>query len=198
MTSRLFPLVCALFLGLATSPASAHIVERLDLSSLQKTAKTIIVGTVQQQKSFWHKKRIYTVSTLQIQTCFKGACKDKTIAIQQLGGVVGKLGQKAIGVKLLQPKSRVLLYLHRVHALTRVKNVVTPVHRIVGLSQGMMKFVKRNNKEFLVHDLSELAFPTTAKAHNKHEHEHGHKHEHSKIHMYPASTHLKSLTPLKK
>lgn len=158
--SRCFRTVIALcgglFAWLVCFQTQAHIVVHMELNSLQRRAATIVRGRVVTQRAVWKDKRIVTLSTVQVERCYKGTCRDKTIAVEQPGGTVENLVMRVFGVKHLALKSQVVLFLHSHHGVDKHDTQVLPVHQVVGLSQGILQVVKKDRQEFLVQDLSGL------------------------------------------
>ncbi len=159
--------IISLLVVLWPSSGRAHIVKPMNLSELQKQASLIVEGKVSAQTSYWKNRVIYTVSQVQVRSCLKGKCRTKFVAVEQLGGRVGEFAMRVSGVQLLQPTRRVLLFLHTSHA----KSKSQPLHRIVGLSQGLLHYVRYKNRNWLIQDRSKLLLPSSS---NPNSVQHGH------------------------
>jgi hypothetical protein len=119
-------------------------------------SQLVITGRVIALSSAWQGKIIYTTSVVSIENCLKGRCEQREIAVSQIGGKVGEYGMYVDGVTLLQPSSRVLLFLYASHnQIKRTKQNIA-VHRIVGLAQGHFQFTQRDGQDLLVSDRSGL------------------------------------------
>ncbi len=176
-----------IWMGLGSPSLYAHIVVPLTLETMYKQTDTIVSGVVKSQTTHWKNKKIYTVSVVQVQTQYKGRDKSHTLAVEQLGGTIGKIRMQAFGVKLLKPQARVLLFLTPYQTVRSVNKRTLPVHKIVGMAQGQLHFVKESNKDYLVQDLTGLVLPSTLSTHNHKTRRHPGTHSET-IRVYQANS----------
>lgn len=154
-------LVCGSVGLLAPEMASANSVVPMKLTTVIKRAKHVVSGHVVSQQSFWVGKRIYTLSKVSVETCHKGTCTTSNVMVQQLGGVVGKIGMFVQGLTMLKPKQHVMLFLYAKHANIRIKGKAFPVHRLVGMSQGLFRYIKKGKD-------TQLQYEQVVHAHHTH------------------------------
>lgn len=160
-------LIGAAFVMLTLAPqAQATSSKWLSLKDMSNKAQVVVSGQVVQQKAAWRGKLIYTISTVKVEHCIKGSCQQKTVQVQQLGGVSGKLGMSVEGIHILKPKSHVLLFLAKQKAqkaakAAQVTQAAQAAHRIVGLSQGAFQYTIKDQQLYLKSDRQGLTLVRT-------------------------------------
>ena len=163
--------------------AQAHVVQALTVKDLQQRAQIVVQGQVIKQRSLWKDRIIFTLSTIRVQQCWKLICQSKEITVQQLGGTVGDLTMKVYGIAHLKIKTKVLLFLHK---LLAQKNQAKS-YSIVGLAQGLFRYITHNKKEWLVQDNSRLLLVSTSS-----------KVHHGRLQVFSPSTITKALPDIKR
>jgi len=151
---RLGVVACALGVGLLSYSYNAHATTAVayDLPTIIQRAGLVVTGKVLSQRAAWRGRRIYTFSTIQVERCHKGRCSQRQVTVQQTGGVVRGVGMYIEGVKLLQPKQKVMLFLYSAHGRAQIGQQVRSLHRVVGLSQGVFRYLQSNGQTLLSSD----------------------------------------------
>lgn len=123
----------ALLLLMICSPSSATIVNAINYQNLVKKADIITFATIVHKRSYWQSGRIYTDYQLKPILCWKERCP-KVFTLKILGGHVGGLTQKALGVPHYAYNTQLIVF-------ARKHN---PYIRSIGLSQGIFKIRGHN------------------------------------------------------
>jgi hypothetical protein len=145
-------------LGLGLTQAQATVVRPLTLESMCGTADVIVHGTVLKREAAWNeeKTRIYTVTTVQVQTAVKGAVKaNDRLRIRQLGGEVDGIAQMITGNARMLEGEEVILFLDA--------DEVKPLHYVVGMAQGKYSVDRGGPEPKVVRNLDGLAFAEVGK-----------------------------------
>lgn len=146
-----------LVMSWSVEPVHATSIRPMKLEMIQTHARHIVMGTIEKQTAVWSQSKIYTISTIRVKECIKGICKQKTMHIQQLGGQLNGIGMFVHGSTLLKPASQVLLFLYPQHSRWVQQGKIRPLHRIVGFTQGLFRFVeKEKNRIVLRHKTVQL------------------------------------------
>lgn len=166
--------------------AYSNAMQALTLQNLQQRASLIVKGQVIKQRSYWKGKVIYTASQVRVQSCWKKQCQSKLVTVRQFGGSVKDIVMRASGVTHLKVSSKVLLFLNR--------KTGQPSYHIVGMSQGIFRFVTHNQKEWLVQDRSKLLLASNCTKH-KHKNKQIHrKIERGRLRIFAPQTILQKLS----
>jgi hypothetical protein len=122
------PLVAALAALAAVAPAAASVTRALDLRELVAEADHVAVVRVVRQEARWHRGRIVTDVTLEVETSMKGARAGETLVVRRLGGAIGDLGMRVEGEPEFIDGERSVVFARS------MRGVLRPV----GMSQGVL------------------------------------------------------------
>lgn len=154
------------FFVVLSSVAQATTARRASLTELVHGSDLVLLGTTEEQESFWDGGRIYTRSTVRVEEVWAGtAPKGETVDVLTLGGVVGDLGQRVSGVAKLPVGGRVVLFL---------QSDKRGRYRTLGMSQGVTHVVDDGTSDprierstgglRMVGDMPSETFPTSLSA----------------------------------
>lgn len=116
-------------------PQTAHASTAIALSlpELCDRSEAVVVGIPKSKVSRWESGRIFTYTTVAIDTAVAGAAKaGDTVTVRTMGGVVDGIGQITHGEAVLNIDKPVMLF---VHAVATAKS---PTLVITGMAQGAM------------------------------------------------------------
>jgi len=130
MARRICALGAFLSLALAAIPASASLLEALDLAQLVARADHVVLATPIRRQTRWDAyQRIVTDVTLRVETPLKGSSRpDAVLELRTLGGAIGELGMRVEGEPVFREGHRYLVF-----AVYRGGEL-----RPVGMSQGVL------------------------------------------------------------
>jgi len=125
-------LLVAALLAFPAVPASASLVEALDLDALvQRADRVVVARAVRQEARYDARGRIVTEVELEVLEAMKGdAAVGDRFLLTVLGGAIGDLGMRVEGEPRLQDGARYVLFARRWGA---------DAWRPVGMSQGVMR-----------------------------------------------------------
>jgi hypothetical protein len=114
------------------APASATLIETMDLRALVRAADHIVLATVERTEARYDAlDRIVTDATLRVEECLHGpASRGSTIVVRRLGGVLGDVGLRVEGEPSFEPGERIVLFAR----VSSGEGVLRPV----GMSQGVL------------------------------------------------------------
>ena len=105
------------FLGMIffVLPLSATVVLKMSMEDITTSSEEIIQGKVKEITSQWNEEKtlIYSEIKIEVKEVIKGENKRKEIVIRQLGGKVGDLRLKVIGMPVFQEEEEVILFLKK-------------------------------------------------------------------------------------
>ncbi|MEE2789622.1 MAG: hypothetical protein VX589_19945 [Myxococcota bacterium] len=116
---------------LGLTSAKATIVKSVSVQEMSRQADAIVHGIVTAQVMTWDesRRRIYTISTIEVIEDFKGALKKQTtVNVRQIGGTVDGLTQVVAGNAKLKEDEEVILFLER--------HPTKALFFIMGMAQG--------------------------------------------------------------
>ncbi len=129
------------FLGMKffVLPLSATVLLKMSMEELTASSEEIVQGKVKEITSQWDEKKtlIYSEIKVEVKERIKGEEERKEIVIRQLGGKVGDIRLKVIGVPVFQEEEEVILF------LKKDKKQLKKFY-VTGLSQG--KFAVKKEK----------------------------------------------------
>lgn len=115
LSLRLMRLITSLLLLpalMASWPAGATVMLKMDLPELVGRADVIFVGKVTKLESRWSEDRrhIVTDTTFQVVQNVRGAVVSRPVVVRSLGGVVGGIGMRVAGSPQFQVGQEALLF----------------------------------------------------------------------------------------
>lgn len=100
------------FALMGASTAGATTVQKLSLQELAKKSDAIAVAIVEDETARYDvNKEIYTYITLRVLDPVKGAQKDQTLTIRQIGGTVGNIASVVSGMPTFKKGEEVVVFL---------------------------------------------------------------------------------------
>jgi hypothetical protein len=123
---------------LLAGPALASTAIQMDLPALTRAASDVVRARVTGTRSAWTEdhRRIVTLVEMDVLETWKGAPKTR-LTVLQLGGEIDGIGQAVSGVASLEPGQEVVVFIER----------QGPVHRVVGLAQGVYRVERQTAAE---------------------------------------------------
>jgi hypothetical protein len=110
LRSAMVTLVAFALVGAST--AGATTVQKLSLQELAKRSDAIAVAVVEDATARYDaNKEIYTYITLRVLDPVKGAHKDETLTIRQIGGTVGSIASVVSGMPTFKKGEEVVVFL---------------------------------------------------------------------------------------
>ena len=150
-----FRLLSFLGMGLATTlllaaPASASIVEALDLEELTAQADCIVLGRVVWAEPILHSDgRISTWSRIEVERTLRGTDPaQREILVETLGGQIGDIGMRVAGEPSFAVGERALVF---------VRDDGKSVFRPVGMAQGVMRVRRQGATDMVAPSRTDLA-----------------------------------------
>ncbi len=129
------------FLGmlLFVLPLSATVLLKMNMEELTTSSEEIVQGKVKEITSQWNEKKtlIYSEIKIEVKERIKGEKERKEIVIRQLGGKVGDIRLKVIGMPVFEEEEEVIIF------LKKDKKQLKKFY-VTGLSQG--KFAVKEEK----------------------------------------------------
>ena len=124
--------------------------QTIPLKDLVESSDLVVYASVQSQevKALYPNRpqMLFTLSTLKVEECWKGACGNEVV-VSQVGGQKGSLAVSLPGAPLLKVKSQVILFLKR-----KVKVKLDEIqYVIVGLNQGVYEIKTQDNQLWVTH-----------------------------------------------
>jgi hypothetical protein len=123
---------------LLAGPALASTALQMDVPSLTRAASEVVRARVIGTRSAWTEdhRRIVTFVELEVLETWKGAPRTR-LTVLQFGGEVDGIGQQVSGVASLDSGQEVVVFVER----------QGPIHRVVGLAQGVYRVERQTAAE---------------------------------------------------
>ncbi len=98
---------------LSVWPLSATVLLKMSMDELTTSSEEIVQGKVKEITSQWNEKRtlIFSEIKIEVKERIKGEKERKEIVVRQLGGKVGDMRLKVIGMPVFQEEEEVILFL---------------------------------------------------------------------------------------
>lgn len=146
------PFALALALGVATpvvlslgeGSAQASTAIALTVQDLVDRSDAVVVAIPKSRTARWESGKIYTYTTVAIDTAVSGSGKaGETFVVRTLGGTVDKLGQQVAGEATLPLDAPLVLFLRPIPAGTTAP---AGTRHVVGMAQGAFRVVTGKDK----------------------------------------------------
>lgn len=132
------------------APASASIVEALDLEELTAQADCIVLGRVVWAEPILHSDgKISTWSRIEVERTLRGTDPaQREILVETLGGQIGDIGMRVAGEPSFAVGERALVF---------VRDDGKSVFRPVGMAQGVMRVRRQGGSDTVAPSRTDLA-----------------------------------------
>jgi hypothetical protein len=119
--------IISLVTGVIAWSAEASSVIQAEVSELTAASDVVARGKVKKLESRWtaDRHRIVTDVEIEVAETLKGS-PERTVVIQQPGGVVGDIGQHVSGLASFEPNEEVVVFLEK----------TGPKYMVAGMAQG--------------------------------------------------------------